>query len=889
MDTISFLHIAAWFFYAYLLGYAALPLARRLFPALPDGGLAAARVLAILLLSLLSLWLAWLHIAPLAGAAPFVFLLLPSAVFAFSLRQHNERAAFFAWLKSNRRALWKSDALFFTAFAFFLWVRLRHPEINDLEKLMDAAVIGTLARAQTVPPDNPWFAGTPLNSYYYFGHLMTALLSRALFTPLEYAYNLALALFPALLFSTLASLCAALTKSWRGGAAAAFIVLLLGHFEPLRQWKTPVAHSADKLFHLDWWSTSRVIPDAVNGVKYDTINEYPAFTLTIGDAHAHLFAMPLAALLFCLCHALFFSGASTRRRRAALILSGVVLGALIMTHTWDVPLYALLVTLCAAFTLWKVAPRDENLAAGTDEETAPERTTKARRTGRDDVSGSIAIFATVPETRRAANAEIAARDANNDNDAIVAATFPDAPREYSHENWAVKIAWIFAPLPLTYVVALPHLAEFKSRAGGVKFEFWSSPPSGFFLFWSAFLSLWFASLWMFSRREYSHAVKTATAHEARDSAAPKSVAQPARVLANTLVTALAIFIVLANVPAMQSVTPIFATLSLLIFTPLVFAQTAFSGRQKIVAPKNVAPEKARKSKAKRAASKREYSHAVESAAEVSAARDFSAGRSATFFLLLLAFCGLLALLTPLLAYVDDPFFGKTQPRINTVFRFGLQAWLLLGTAAACSAIVLIRENVARWKTPARLAVWLGFAALWMIPAACALAVVWARTSFMATKKADGSIALSLDGARFLNASDRRALSWLQNNAAPGARLIEAPISAPDGVSIAGDYDARCARIASLSGLAAPLGWPQHAMFWGADWNRDIVPRWNAMQRLYRGESDAAAQRDLKTLGADYIFIGQAERELFPAGTARLEKQFPAAFEDGATKVLRAKR
>ena len=872
MDTLSFLHIAAWFFYALLLGYAALPLARRLFPALPDGGLAAARVLAILLLSLLSLWLAWLHIAPLSGAAPFLFLLIPPAVFAFSLRHKNERAAFFAWMKTNRRALLKSDALFFAAFAFFLWVRLRHPEINDLEKLMDAAVIGTLTRTATVPPDNPWFAGTPLNGYYYFGHLMTALLSRALFTPVEYAYNLALGLFPALLFSTLASLCAALTKSWRGGAAAAFIVLLLGHFEPLRQWFFPTetnvanaAANADKLFHLDWWSTSRVIPDAVNGVKYDTINEYPAFTLTIGDAHAHLFAMPLAALLFCLCHALFFGNASTRGRRATLVLLGVVLSALIMTHTWDVPLYALLVVLCAAFTLWKsFAPRDENDAAET--------------------------------VSRAANAKKrrATSDENAAPEAIETEPFSGAPSEYSQESWAAKIAWIFAPLLIAYVVAMPHLAEFKSRAGGAKFEFWSPPPSGFFLFWGAFLALWFVALWALSRREYSRAEDFS-----RDAISPRRgdfqfAEKAARVLANTLLTALAIFVVLAIFPATRNMTPIFTTLCLLVFTPLVFAVTAFSWREesvatKIVSKQNAATTKPRKLKANRAERQREYSRAVETVAEVSRAQLFPPQRDATFFLLLLAFCGLLALLAPMLAYIDDPFFGKTQPRINTVFRFGLQAWLLLGSAAACSAIKLIRESIARWKTPARLAAWLGFAALWTVPAACSLAVIWTRTSNMATKNVDGSISLSLDGARFLNASDRSALTWLRHKAAPGARLIEAPITAPDGVSIAGDYDARCARIASLSGTISPLGWPQHAMFWGADWGKDIAPRWNAMQRIYRGENLVATQRDLKTLGADYIFIGQVERELFPTGTARLEKQFPAVFQDGDTKVLRVSR
>jgi uncharacterized membrane protein len=50
------------------------------------------------------------------------------------------------WLRTNRRSLVFSDVVFAIAFLVFVWVRLRHPEINDLEKPMDAALIGQLAR-----------------------------------------------------------------------------------------------------------------------------------------------------------------------------------------------------------------------------------------------------------------------------------------------------------------------------------------------------------------------------------------------------------------------------------------------------------------------------------------------------------------------------------------------------------------------------------------------------------------------------------------------------------------------------------------------------------------------------------------------------------------------
>jgi uncharacterized membrane protein len=147
------------------------------------------------------------------------------------------------------------------------------------------------------------------------------------------------------------SLCAALTGSLRRGLAAVSAVALLGHFEPLRQWFVPDKGTTVNLLGIDWWKTSRVIPD--------TINEYPAFTMLIGDAHAHFFALPPAAVFFCLCHSLLAthdSASAPKQRNVVLIVLGLLLGTVIMTNTWDVPALTLLGVLVTALAL----RRDEN-------------------------------------------------------------------------------------------------------------------------------------------------------------------------------------------------------------------------------------------------------------------------------------------------------------------------------------------------------------------------------------------------------------------------------------------------------------------------------------------------------------------------------------------------
>ena len=53
--------------------------------------------------------------------------------------------------------------------------------------------------------------------------------------------------------------------------------------------------------------------------------------------------------------------------------------------------------------------------------------------------------------------------------------------------------------------------------------------------------------------------------------------------------------------------------------------------------------------------------------------------------------GLLALIAPMMFYIRGAFGDGDFRHQDTVFKFGLQAWLLLGTATTCSALSLIVE------------------------------------------------------------------------------------------------------------------------------------------------------------------------------------------------------
>ncbi len=327
--------IVRWLVPLWLLGWAVFPVSRRLFSFLPDQGLAVGRVLAIFLGALGAFWLASLHILPLAVGGWLVVAIAICCALRWSREEMREA------FREAKASLIVSDCVFVLAFLFFVWVRLRHPSINDLEKPMDLALLSQSAQTQMLPFEHFWFAGVDFTNYYFFGPFVGGILTRVFMTAPPYAYNLAQPLFCALFLSVLWSLGAALSRSKWLGLGVMALVGLGGHLEPLRQLR-----EGGHLGELDWWKTSRVIPD--------TINEYPVFTMLIGDAHAHFYALSLAIAHFCVCLGIVCLEAP-RARAVLIVMGGVLLGVIAMTNTWDIPMYGVLWGLCVFYARRKEA------------------------------------------------------------------------------------------------------------------------------------------------------------------------------------------------------------------------------------------------------------------------------------------------------------------------------------------------------------------------------------------------------------------------------------------------------------------------------------------------------------------------------------------------------
>ena len=176
-----------WWVVSSLLGLTSVPIAWRLFSRLPDRGYGFSRVLGIVLASYF-LWLGATVGAlrnSLGGALGAIVLVLGLSLWAGSGRWREIRS----WLRSQWRTILVMELLFLVAFSLWTFVRANDPNINHTEQRMDLAFLNSILNSKTFPPRDPWLSGYAI-SYYYFGYVQMALLTRLTAVPSGVAFNL---------------------------------------------------------------------------------------------------------------------------------------------------------------------------------------------------------------------------------------------------------------------------------------------------------------------------------------------------------------------------------------------------------------------------------------------------------------------------------------------------------------------------------------------------------------------------------------------------------------------------------------------------------------------------------------------------------------------------
>lgn len=209
--------IFSWWLTLQLFGLAGLPLARWLFRALPDRGYAFGKSLGLLL----SGYLAWL--LAMLGLAPFGRGLLLACALTVGLggwwltRATRDSGAIQNLKRSTQNwpRIAAYELLFLAALGFVALLRSYQPDPWGTERPMDYALFNAIRVSTNFPPHDPWLAGFSIN-YYYFGYLLMAALALVSGVGEGTAYNLALAAIFALSALGIAGLVLNLIELARG-------------------------------------------------------------------------------------------------------------------------------------------------------------------------------------------------------------------------------------------------------------------------------------------------------------------------------------------------------------------------------------------------------------------------------------------------------------------------------------------------------------------------------------------------------------------------------------------------------------------------------------------------------------------------------------------------
>jgi YYY domain-containing protein len=224
------------------------------------------------------------------------------------------------------------------------------------------------------------------------------------------------------------------------------------------------------------------------------------------------------------------------------------------------------------------------------------------------------------------------------------------------------------------------------------------------------------------------------------------------------------------------------------------------------------------------------------------------------FALLLVLAGLALTVSVEFIFLRDTF----GTRMNTVFKFYYQGWVLLALAGACGAYYVVEQLWEEGKL-ARV----GLAA-WSLVALALLGAGLSYTIAATVSKAEGFRGEpALDGTRYVERyrkDDYDAIQWLRAHAREGAVMVEAT---------GGSYS-EYNWVSAHTGIPTLLGWGGHELQWRG--NYDIAgKREQDIPAIYQSTDATKALQVLDKYNVDYVYIGRLEREKYRLNQAMINK------------------
>ena len=986
---LQILYVVLWWLMVQGAGLLALPLSFRLFRHLPDRGYALSKPLGLILVNYI-LWMSstlgllrntWGNIlfsAILALGLSVLFYRIPLGVGRPAPGGKQATAhTLKAWIGEHRRTVIASELVFTLAFALWVGYKAFDPNIAITEKPMEFAFLNAIARSGRFPPYDPWMSGYSI-SYYYFGYVIVATLSKFARIPTSIAFNLAIAMLFSLTasgaFSVVYNMVHVVAQRRTRAARriantaiyyaiiAAVIIPLMGNLEgalefahanglgvtvnepgnvtgPFWEWidiknLTQSGTISETWYPTDgwwWWRASRLIHDkGLTGRDMEVIDEFPAFSFLLGDMHPHVLAYPFVFLIVGLAFNLLLSGlkGSTSvdavngqpevERGGGDTTTGewwmiyLCLGAIGFLNTWDMPFYYFV--LVAAYALNRYLRRPLCHPAGSPHDAGQET---GSLTLLERVLGARAQVAASPHVGWMRWPSWVWRVAHRAIELAVASVVLYLPYWiYSRPRAGAgilpnlfnvsRMAHLFLMFGVFFVVLVAFLAVLFAelrRAGRLngKVLLRQGLPIwlGTMLFFPVLTALILVPVVLSpSIRTYIDDVLASP--EVQQFLGPQTLGSLLQIGLRIRTGLLPPQLRAIRMPAGPWS---FLFLSLSIAAILFwFVRAIRFPSARFLSASGPAPQPG-------------------GAAEPSPVSTAPEGPSpGPVFALLLAFVGLMLILSVEFVYLRDAF----GTRMNTVFKFYFQAWALLGLVAAFGVYYVVDylESLAPAASVASAASVAPAAsvasAASVAPAApdCLAAGEHAANRFgrlalplksassaLGFRSAFGLLVLAgllyplgaslsrtggfagpatLDGVAFVareRPEEHAAVRWLNEHvvgsAAQNAVIVEA---------VRGSFAYQYARISSRTGLPAVMGWTGHEGQWRGLYD-EIGQRERDVNLLYAGSAQDA-RRILLKYDVTYVVVGYLERAEFPNAAAKFERFMDVAFRQGDTVIFR---
>ncbi len=384
--------VLQWWVVLFFMGIIVTPITFRLFRLFFDKGYPFSKIIGLLIVGYCVFVVGTVRIAPFT----FPTILTVAIVVAFA------SGAFYPqkwklWYIFTQQWLTFAieELIFLIVLMVWAYVHSFAPDIHGLEKYMDFGYVNSLLRTQYFPPKDMWFTPYSIN-YYYFGHLVTAMLTKLSGLPSYITFNLMLSTIVASCFTLAFSIGANIyfniaqnvkitkIKIIASGLLTTCLVTFAGNLHifysfftsynaetPVPFWQLPFKPLS---FPNAYW-----YPNATRFI-YHTIHEFPVYSWTVADLHGHVLDIPFVLLIIAFLFSLLLLQADLDKETNSdksktfivhpfhLIFVGLLLAAMYMTNAWDGAIYWLLTALTMMYIHGRKIPLYKN---ANGEEEAP--------------------------------------------------------------------------------------------------------------------------------------------------------------------------------------------------------------------------------------------------------------------------------------------------------------------------------------------------------------------------------------------------------------------------------------------------------------------------------------------------------------------------------------